>query len=793
MQYYCKWRNYTMTCPHLKFSIINKSQKHNNSLFATLSYNSRTVVYDEAAHRKFYPHTKSDDCDSTAMLLPTGAPEAYHDAEKCFNDINNLEKGKIAYKLIIPFQRELSFDENKELIIRLLRDEYVSQKHPVHIAIHRGKNGNDHIHALVIDRRLVNGTWEPSKSTTAYYRRGTVKEINDHGKVINPDAELLSEDKKTDKTPVLKRRKLQYDKDGNIIYTKGWKELQFDKSGKPLLDADGYPILLDIREPDYDPVTGEQKISKNGKYEKPQWKKTTIKHSNISDFNNIKKFRQKWQDLQNEYFKKNGIVDEHDKPLTVDLRSYRYQNENRPQDEQLIPTRHVFRSKHNKSLDDILNDLVQYNANAKKHNEHVKALRAKKYETFKLQKELEALNKRITANDTEDINFFHSINPRKTFISDYDTYYKDMMRRQKRFISVFEKHIADNLLKNDNAIANNDKSTPRGKEKDFYLHRHNFALYALQRKLSRMMPSVLDVRKKAAEIYDAFSNKDIVAYTGKRFGQNFMPLAARVLERTRPDGTNPFDAKISDAPFSPDVDTNSKCLQTASKHITGNPDYNKMQKQAFSEWDDKEGQTAPATVHDMMSVYLTASGYYDARLTGKTWTTVSFGDSRNEADNINQQYAEELAKITQKEELELQSRKTEEPKQNTSATVDHEAVHKRMGKENDELFDSIISIANNYSDIDINTIVYAKGENAGKPYRAKQSSYIRKLAGRIPKSTGIQDKIALWDKNKEERDIYYHKYIKGDYDDWIKTQTQKLPADLTPDNSGNRSKDQRLT
>ena len=52
--------------------------------------------------------------------------------------------------------------------------------------------------------------------------------------------------------------------------------------------------------------------------------------------------------------------------------------------------------------------------------------------------------------------------------------------------------------------------------------------------------------------------------------------------------------------------------------------------------------------------------------------------------------------------------------------------------------------------------------------------------------------LALWDKMKDNMDIYYHKYILCDYDAWItekeQKQQKKKPADLSPADTASYSK-----
>ena len=252
-----------MTCPHFAYSIIYKSSK--SSLIASAAYNARRSIYDELEHKVKNSRSKINDYVTDEMLLPPGAPKQYQDVKRIFNDIQKIENDKLAYKMMFSFQWELTYEQNLALIKELLQQEFISKGHAVHIAIHGTNPKNTHCHAIAIDRRLIDGKWETHKSETVYYRRGTVKKLDKHGRVINPDAEILTTSDKIN-TPKLKNKRLQFDADGNIIFEKGWQELQYDDNGKPMLDANGYPVMVDIREPDYDPVTGKQKYSKNGKY-----------------------------------------------------------------------------------------------------------------------------------------------------------------------------------------------------------------------------------------------------------------------------------------------------------------------------------------------------------------------------------------------------------------------------------------------------------------------------------------------------------------------------------------------
>ncbi len=383
-----------MTCQHMSYSSINKSK--GGSVIASASYDERREIFDELEGRTKMKHTQKDDFLFSEMLLPEGAPEEYRKTEKLWNELNRIEKDKTAYRFIFPFQRELALEQNMEVIRNVMNEEFVRKGLPVQLFVHKGEGDNMHVHALAADRQLIKGKWAEKKSETKYYRRGTVKVLDEKGKVINPDAVVLSLNDKVN-TPKLDRQgNLMRDHNGNIIFTRGWQELQYDSAGNPLMDAKGKPILIDIREPDYD-SNGIQKMSKNGNYKKLQWKRTTEKFTDVSVVGHKKKVRQTWQRHLNTALKKYGVKDENGILLQVDFRSYKEQNKERPTDEQLIPSRKIGYGKNAKSKKD-------YNTIVRQHNANIKKLRELKMkliqEKQKLTEALKAKNQNVHINQT---------------------------------------------------------------------------------------------------------------------------------------------------------------------------------------------------------------------------------------------------------------------------------------------------------------------------------------------------------------------------------------------------------
>ena len=688
-----------MTCPHFAYSIIYKSSK--SSLIASAAYNARRSIYDELEHKVKNSRSKINDYVTDEMLLPPGAPKQYQDVRRIFNDIQKIENDKLAYKMMFSFQWELTYEQNLALIKELLQQEFISKGHAVHIAIHGTNPKNTHCHAIAIDRRLIDGKWETHKSENVYYRRGTVKKLDKHGRVINPDAEILTTSDKIN-TPKLKNKRLQFDADGNIIFEKGWQELQYDDNGKPMLDANGYPVMIDIREPDYDTVTGEQKYSKNGKYKKMQWKKNTIKHSHVSDCGNIKRLRKVWEALQNEAYEKYGIKDENGEILKVDLRSYREQNRERPEDEQLIPTRHVgYRKKTDNASAESLDDISLYNQSAKVHNENVRALKLQKRKMRNLQKQLKSAENAIVAEDRDDIKFVNDLNLRKTFVDDYASRYNNMLRRRKRMDAAILRLMEDNMVINDTDTKKIDRSTKRGKAGFTRLRRHKALLNSLHQKLSQELHTSFSIKSAAGQLFDTFDNAKIVSYVATRYGKNTADITAHVLERIQPDTSNPFNGSANASPYVPTNNTIEEVLNVASKAITGNPDIDDAKKSALSEWAQKPGEAPPNSVLKIIDTYHTATSFYEAKINGEKWVKTRFSTATPDA--INQDYQEELVKIAEEEKIEAEQ-KAEEARKEAERIITPvwtQEEQDRLGAIRDMHYDNLVAAAQPYTSIDL--------------------------------------------------------------------------------------------
>ena len=265
---------------------------------------------------------------------------------------------------------------------------------------------------------------------------------------------------------------------------KGWQVLQYDANGKPQLDKDGYPVLVDIREPDYIPGTKEQKYSKNGKYLKPQWKKDTIKRSTISNIGNVEKIRRTWERLQNEAYEKYNVLDENGKTFHVDLRSYKEQNKELPADQQLIPTRHIGYGMKSESI-------LNYNEDAKKHNELVKEIRTKARALKAEQDKLARTEKARAAMLQENEKFYALLNPRQAFINSWTSRYTELAAQRKECEDTVLQKLEAGQKINADRRKQIDRKTKRGNGTGSNVTASSWGKYRPKSSPSRILPLML--------------------------------------------------------------------------------------------------------------------------------------------------------------------------------------------------------------------------------------------------------------------------------------------------------------
>lgn len=136
---------------------------------AKVAYCSGEAVYSEYDREWKYPHSDSSRVVYREVLLPPNAPKAYADSQTLWNAVDSVEpksNSQTARHIYIAMPRELTFEQNKELIRNFCQKEFVDKGMIVDLYFHDDQRGNPHIHLLITIRAMdENGRWL-SKSKT---------------------------------------------------------------------------------------------------------------------------------------------------------------------------------------------------------------------------------------------------------------------------------------------------------------------------------------------------------------------------------------------------------------------------------------------------------------------------------------------------------------------------------------------------------------------------------------------------------------------------------------------------
>ena len=105
------------------------------------------------------------------ILLPPNAPEAYRDRVTLWNAVDAAETkatAQTARRIILALPKELTLEQNIELIRNYCQTSFVDRGMIADFAVHDDKEGNPHAHVLLTMRSLnEQGQWNP-KTRTEY-------------------------------------------------------------------------------------------------------------------------------------------------------------------------------------------------------------------------------------------------------------------------------------------------------------------------------------------------------------------------------------------------------------------------------------------------------------------------------------------------------------------------------------------------------------------------------------------------------------------------------------------------
>lgn len=160
-----------MTCPHFDIRIQQRSK--GQSAVAGSAYQSCSQIFSQYDQRTKNYEYKRKELVFEEILLPENAPEAFKDRAKLWNSVELSEKSwnaQLARRIIVALPKELTVEQNIELIQEYCRENFVTKGMCCDLAIHdpRPPGHNLHAHIMLTMRALdEHGRWLP-KSKKVY-------------------------------------------------------------------------------------------------------------------------------------------------------------------------------------------------------------------------------------------------------------------------------------------------------------------------------------------------------------------------------------------------------------------------------------------------------------------------------------------------------------------------------------------------------------------------------------------------------------------------------------------------
>lgn len=171
-----------MAIYHWSAQIISRGK--GQSAVASASYRSGEKLTDERLDEtKFY---KRDVVPDTMILAPSHAPEWVYDRNRLWNEVENIEKhsrSQLAREINVALPRELSKDEQKEMLKKYVQEQFVDRGMVADVAIHRDDKNNPHAHIMLTMRPFQeNGEWGNKKRKEYLLDQNGEKVLDKKGK-----------------------------------------------------------------------------------------------------------------------------------------------------------------------------------------------------------------------------------------------------------------------------------------------------------------------------------------------------------------------------------------------------------------------------------------------------------------------------------------------------------------------------------------------------------------------------------------------------------------------------------
>ena len=144
---------------HMSFSNISAGK--GRSAIASAAYRSGEKLFDNKEGRSYF-YGRSI-MPETFILSPKNAPEWTNDRQRLWNEVEKKDRkanSRYAKEFNVALPVELSADEQKELLIKYVQENFVDEGMVADMAIHRDHPDNPHAHVMLTNRPFnPDGTW----------------------------------------------------------------------------------------------------------------------------------------------------------------------------------------------------------------------------------------------------------------------------------------------------------------------------------------------------------------------------------------------------------------------------------------------------------------------------------------------------------------------------------------------------------------------------------------------------------------------------------------------------------
>jgi len=181
---------------HLSMQTISRGK--GQSATASSAYRSGERLYSERYDKtSFYAREKQPD---TFILKPNHAPVWALNRERLWNEVEHIEKSKksrLAREINVALPRELSHEEQRNLVQEYVQNNFVDKGMVADVAIHRDDENNPHFHVMLTNRPFEeNGNWGKKQRKIYLYDEQGNKLKTERGNIKSETEKITNWDNK---------------------------------------------------------------------------------------------------------------------------------------------------------------------------------------------------------------------------------------------------------------------------------------------------------------------------------------------------------------------------------------------------------------------------------------------------------------------------------------------------------------------------------------------------------------------------------------------------------------------